>query len=97
MALFNVVPAAPLDGGRLLRAVMWWRTGDRRRATVVASRGSRAGRVFGWALVAYGLLSLFVGRSLGGLWLALIGWFLVGAATAESQQATTQAALAGSR
>lgn len=95
LALFNVVPAAPLDGGRLLRAVMWWRTGDRRRATVVASRGSRAGRVFGWALVAYGLLSLFVGRSLGGLWLALIGWFLVGAATAESQQATTQATLAG--
>lgn len=92
LAVFNVVPAAPLDGGRRLRAVVWWRTGDRRRATVIASR---AGRVFGWVLVAYGLLSLFAGRSLGGLWLSLIGWFLVGAATAESRQATTQAALAG--
>ncbi len=92
LAVFNVVPAAPLDGGRLLRAMVWWRTGDRHRATAVASR---AGQVFGWALVAYGLFSLFAARSLGGLWLALIGWFLVGAAAAESRQATTQAALAG--
>ena len=53
--------------------------------------------MFGWALVAYGLLSLFVGRSLGGLWLALIGWFLVGAATAESPGAGCLPAAPGSR
>ncbi|HEX8006395.1 MAG TPA: site-2 protease family protein [Trebonia sp.] len=91
LAVFNVVPAAPLDGGRLLRALVWWRTGDRYKATVYASR---AGRVFGWLLVAYGIISLFTQRNIGSLWLALIGWFLIAAATSESRQATAQAALA---
>jgi Zn-dependent protease/CBS domain-containing protein len=91
LAVFNIIPAAPLDGGRLLRALVWWRTGDQRKATVYASR---AGQVFGWLLIAYGLVSLFAVHSLGGLWLALIGWFLIGAATSESRQATAQAALA---
>jgi Zn-dependent protease/predicted transcriptional regulator len=90
LAVFNVVPAAPLDGGRLLRALVWWRTGDRCKATVYAGR---AGQVFGWLLVAYGIISLFALRNVGGLWLALIGWFLIGAATNESRQATAQAAL----
>jgi Zn-dependent protease/predicted transcriptional regulator len=90
LAVFNVVPAAPLDGGRLLRALVWWRTGDRCKATVYASR---AGQTFGWLLVVYGIVSLFAEHSVGGLWLALIGWFLIGAATSESRQATAQAAL----
>jgi Zn-dependent protease/predicted transcriptional regulator len=90
LAVFNVIPAAPLDGGRLLRALVWWRTGDRCKATVYASR---AGQVFGWLLVVYGIVSLFALRSVSGLWLALIGWFLIGAATNESRQATAQAAL----
>ncbi|MBV9010545.1 MAG: site-2 protease family protein [Pseudonocardiales bacterium] len=85
LAVFNVIPAAPLDGGRLLRSVIWWRTGDRLTAT---RWSSRAGQVFGWALVALGLLTFFTGHGFGGLWLALIGWFLVGAATAENRQAT---------
>jgi Zn-dependent protease/CBS domain-containing protein len=92
LAVFNVVPAAPLDGGRLLRAFLWWRTGDRLMAT---QRASQAGRVFGWLLVGLGLLSVLTQGSLGGLWLAFIGWFLVGAATAEGQQANLRAALAG--
>jgi Zn-dependent protease len=92
LAIFNVIPAAPLDGGRLLRALVWWLTKDRRKATLVASR---AGQVFGWLLVAYGLVSVFVTRSYGGLWSALIGWFLISAATMETQQASTQSALAG--
>ncbi len=52
LAIFNVIPAAPLDGGRLLRAVIWWRTGDRVKATVWASR---AGQVFGTICIVGGL------------------------------------------
>lgn len=90
LALFNVIPAAPLDGGRLLRSLLWWRTGDRLKATVWAGR---AGQVFGWVLVAFGLVALIGTGDFGGLWVALIGWFLVAAATAESQQATARGQL----
>jgi Zn-dependent protease/CBS domain-containing protein len=90
LAVFNVIPAAPLDGGRLLRSFIWWRTGDRFKAT---RWSSRAGQVFGWVLVALGLVTFLIGGDFGGLWLALIGWFLVGAATAESQQATVRSQL----
>ncbi|MBV9059529.1 MAG: site-2 protease family protein [Pseudonocardiales bacterium] len=87
LAVFNVIPAAPLDGGRLLRSIIWWRTGDRLKAT---RWSSRAGQVFGWGLVALGLFGFLTGDGFGALWLALIGWFLVGAATAENQQATVR-------
>jgi Zn-dependent protease/CBS domain-containing protein len=92
LAVFNAIPAAPLDGGRLLRSIIWWRTGDRLKATRWASG---AGRIFGWVLVALGLFTFFTGGAFGGLWLALIGWFLAGAATAESQQATVRDQLRG--
>lgn len=92
LAIFNVIPAAPLDGGRLLRAVVWWRTGDRLRATI---RAAQAGRAFGWFLIVAGLLFFLTGQLPGGLWLALIGWFLIGAASAEGQQASVRMALAG--
>ncbi|MEU9613777.1 MULTISPECIES: site-2 protease family protein [Streptomyces] len=58
LVAFNVLPAAPLDGGRLLRAFLWWRTGDRLRATVIATH---AGRVLGWLLIVVGLLVLSEG------------------------------------
>jgi Zn-dependent protease/CBS domain-containing protein len=90
LAVFNVIPAAPLDGGRLLRSIIWWRTGDRLKAT---RWSSRTGQIFGWVLVALGLVTFFTGGDFGGLWLALIGWFLAGAATAESQQATVRGQL----
>ncbi|WP_169948009.1 site-2 protease family protein [Microbispora sp. H11081] len=92
LAVFNLVPAAPLDGGRVLRAFLWARWGDRMRAAVAAAR---AGRVFGYTLIALGFLNLVSGLSLQGFWLALIGLFLVNAATAEEQQTQIDAALHG--
>ncbi|MGK5528997.1 site-2 protease family protein [Streptomyces sp. URMC 129] len=92
LAVFNAIPAAPLDGGRLLRAFLWWRTGDRLRATTGASA---AGRVFGWVLVALGLWAFLWTGALGAAWTALIGWFLVVAATEEARQARLRAALGG--
>ncbi|MFC6076907.1 site-2 protease family protein [Microbispora bryophytorum] len=92
LAVFNLVPAAPLDGGRVLRAFLWARWHDRLRAAVAAAR---AGRVFGYLLIAIGFLNLVSGLSLQGFWLALIGLFLVNAATAEEQQTQIDAALHG--
>lgn len=92
LAVFNLIPAAPLDGGRVLRAVVWWWRGDRTRAAVVAAR---AGRVFGFVLVALGLLQVVLGRGFGGVWLAVIGLCLVNAASAEEQQTRLNAALRG--
>ncbi|PZG89642.1 site-2 protease family protein [Streptomyces sp. NTH33] len=92
LALFNALPAAPLDGGRLLRAFLWWRTGDRLRATAGATA---AGRVFGWLLVVLGVIAFMRTGAFGGLWLALIGWFLIAAATAEGRQAHLRGVLAG--
>jgi Zn-dependent protease/predicted transcriptional regulator len=92
LAVFNLVPAAPLDGGRILRALLWRAHGDRVRAAVTAAR---AGRRFGFLLVSLGLvLAVFTGQ-LGGIWFVLIGWFIASAATAEEQQARVQGSLDG--
>nr|WP_240968861.1 site-2 protease family protein [Streptomyces sp. HNM0575] len=92
LAVFNSVPAAPLDGGRLLRAFLWWRTGDRLKATAGATA---AGRVFGWLLVLLGVVLFLYGGEFGGLWLALVGWFLIAAATSEGRQAQLRGVLSG--
>jgi Zn-dependent protease/predicted transcriptional regulator len=94
LAVFNVLPAAPLDGGRLLRAALWKWRGDRTWAAITAAR---AGRVLGLLLIFFGLWQFLAGATIGGLWLALIGWFLLGAATAEEQQARLGNALGGVR
>ena len=94
LAAFNVIPAAPLDGGRLLRAVIWWRTGDRVKATVWASR---AGQAFGWAFIVGGVYAFFTTRQWTWLWFAFIGWFLAGSASAEAQQAVVTGQLRGIR
>jgi Zn-dependent protease/CBS domain-containing protein len=91
LAAFNLVPAAPLDGGRILRALLWRRHGDRTRAAVTATH---AGQRFGWLLLAVGVVDLVLGLGLGGLWLMLVGWFVATAAAAEERQAVTSAALA---
>ncbi|RVU22971.1 site-2 protease family protein [Streptomyces antnestii] len=92
LAVFNALPAAPLDGGRLLRAYLWHRTGDRLRAT---SGASAAGRALGWFMVLIGFADVLFAGDLSGLWPALIGWFLIAAATAEARQAQIQGALDG--
>lgn len=84
LAVFNVLPAAPLDGGRLLRAVVWWRTGNRLRATEVATG---AGRVLGWLLIGVGIYLVLVGATVDGIWLLLLGWFMTAMASAEEGQA----------
>ncbi len=83
LALFNLVPGFPLDGGRLLRSALWKATGSLRRATRIASIG---GQIVGWSLIGGGVLSLIYGVLSSGIWLALIGWFLVQAARASYQE-----------
>jgi Zn-dependent protease/CBS domain-containing protein len=90
LAAFNLVPAAPLDGGRLLRAVLWMRRGDHANA---ATSAARAGRRFGTVLVALGVVQFVMLASLGGLWFVLIGWFISAAAGAEEQHVRMQLAL----
>ena len=90
LLVFNMLPALPLDGGRVLRALLWRAGGDFTRATRTAGA---LGRAFGQAMVAGGVLVLLLAGAPGGLWLALIGWFLIVAATAETRLATVAAAL----
>jgi Zn-dependent protease len=79
LAVFNLIPGAPLDGGRLLRALLWWRSGNRYRAGATAAR---AGRVLGIVLLWMGALEFLTGYP-GGIWLALIGWFVFTGAASE--------------
>lgn len=95
LAVFNLIPAAPLDGGRVLRSALWRRSGDRYRASITAAG---AGRVFGIVLIGLGIVEFIVLPGvIGALWLALIGWFLINAAGAEQRQARHQQRLADVR
>ena len=94
LAAFNLVPAFPLDGGRILRAALWHWKRDLRWATAVAAR---VGKVFGGVLMALGVFRLAAGDVLGGMWSFLIGLFLLQAAAAAYQQVLVSRALAGER
>ncbi|MET7620386.1 site-2 protease family protein [Streptomyces sp. NPDC005408] len=91
LGAFNLLPAAPLDGGRVLQALLWWRTGDRERADRAASR---SGQVMGVLLMAFGWVLLLRGAP-GGLWLAFVGLFITVVAGAERQRAVIHTALRG--
>ncbi|MFI6495211.1 site-2 protease family protein [Streptomyces sp. NPDC050564] len=93
LGVFNLLPAVPLDGGRVVHAALWWRTGERDRAELAADRG---GQVIGMLLMAVGWLSLLRGAT-GGLWLAFIGLFITITAGAERQRAVLATALRGVR
>ena len=90
--VFNLVPAFPLDGGRVLRSILWKTSGSLRKATYWASL---AGNIFAGCLIALGIVQFFAGNWLGGIWLALIGLFLHNAAQSGYQQVLLRQALRG--
>ena len=92
LLVFNLIPAFPLDGGRILRGFLWTRTKNRMTATIAASR---AGRFFAVMVVGLGVLDLFFLDPIGGLWLILIGWFLDSAARGEATGEQARHALEG--
>jgi CBS domain-containing protein len=94
LLLFNLLPALPLDGGRVLRSALWAAKRDFRWATRVAAT---IGRGFGYALIGLGLFLAIAASPVSGLWLAFIGWFLLGAATAEARFVAVRDALGDDR
>jgi len=92
LAAFNLLPGFPLDGGRLLRAAIWYFGGSLPRASYVASV---LGQGVGYLLMAWGFVLIFARAWVGGLWAAFIGWFLVDAARAGHQQVLLRRALSG--
>ena len=94
LAGFNMIPGYPLDGGRVLRALIWWKTGDVDRSTRTAAR---TGQVVAFCFIALGIFRYFSGAGIGGLWIAFIGWFLLQAARESYLQVGIAHALDGVR
>jgi len=92
LAIFNILPAYPLDGGRVLHAIVWRTTGNRRRATAIASN---VGGAIAWVMIAGGIADALLYDFAGGLWVTFIGWFLLQAGNAERSGAAVSEALAG--
>ncbi|HSK70604.1 MAG TPA: site-2 protease family protein [Pyrinomonadaceae bacterium] len=94
LAVFNMLPGFPLDGGRILRAVIWWITGDVNRSTRIAAR---VGQFVATFFIVWGVFQFFFGAGFSGLWIAFIGWFLLNAAGASHAQVEITQALKGLR
>jgi len=94
LAIFNMIPGFPLDGGRVLRAIAWWITGDAKRATQIASR---VGQLIAFGMIVLGLMRFFAGAGFNGLWIAFIGWFLLNASRESYSQVAVTEGLRGVR
>jgi Zn-dependent protease/CBS domain-containing protein len=92
LGAFNLIPGFPLDGGRVFRSLLWWRSGNLKRATRTASN---IGRAVGFIFIFVGIWLIFTGNWVNGIWLALIGWFLESAAVGSYQQLLLQDMLKG--
>ena len=92
LGAFNMIPGLPLDGGRVLRAILWWAMNDAERATRAAAF---VGQIIAVLLIGFGILRFFQGAGFGGLWIAFIGWFLLQAASATLMQVRTGTLLRG--
>jgi Zn-dependent protease/predicted transcriptional regulator len=90
LALFNLVPGFPLDGGRILRGIAWGITGNFTRATKIAST---AGKIFAYLMIILGVWQALNGNWVGGLWTAFIGWFLLSAAQESFLQVAMRSTL----
>ena len=90
LAVFNLIPGFPLDGGRILRAIVWQFNGSLHRATQIAST---VGQVVAFGFIAWGVYTMFDGNLFGGLWIAFIGWFLQNAAAATLAQSNLEQSL----
>jgi Zn-dependent protease len=91
---FNLIPGFPLDGGRMARAIAWWRTGDRAKATRFAST---LGQGFAYLLIGYGLYQFMLGDVLALAWFGLMGFFIIQAARAADMQSQITARIEGLR
>jgi Zn-dependent protease len=94
LLVFNLLPALPLDGGRVLRSALWYFRGDLAWSTRVASD---IGQGFGYLFIAFGIVMLILYGAFSGAWLAFLGWFLLQAARAEARYVATEEALDGLR
>ena len=92
LGLFNLVPGFPLDGGRVMRAIVWGVTRSFQRATSIAAN---TGRFFGYAMIFWGIWLLLNGQVFNGVWIAFIGWFLESAAASQIQQTMVKGLLVG--
>jgi len=94
LAIFNMIPGFPLDGGRVLRGLIWWITGNAKRATTLAAR---VGQVIAFLMILFGVMQFFRGAGFNGLWLAFIGWFLLSASRESYAQMVITEGLRGLR
>jgi Zn-dependent protease/predicted transcriptional regulator len=94
LGIFNLIPGFPLDGGRVLRGILWWITGNAKRATMIASR---VGQIIAFGFIVLGIMRFFGGAGFGGLWIAFIGWFLLNASRESYAQVAITERLRGVR
>jgi Zn-dependent protease/predicted transcriptional regulator len=94
LAAFNMIPGYPLDGGRILRSILWITSHDAVKATY---RAATVGKIIALLFIAFGIFQFFGGAGFGGLWIAFIGWFLLQAATASANSVALTSGLKGVR